>query len=126
MSADVLVVDDVEAIRTFVRMLLVKLGFRSVDTASNSQEVMEKVRQKPYQLVFLDINLPGADGLSILRWITSKYPDTQVVMCTGNGTSQNMREAITLGAKGFITKPIVIQSFLNLLKKLKYDCSQIQ
>lgn len=124
MNADVLVVDDVEAIRTFLRMLLVKLGFRCVDTASSSQQVMDKLRKKNYDLVFLDINLPGANGLSVLRWISSKYPDTEVVMCTGNSTSQNVQEAMGYGAKGFLTKPIVIHSFMNLLQKLQYDCSE--
>lgn len=126
LNADVLVVDDVEAIRTFLRMLLIKMGFRCVDTASNSQQVMDMLRKKSYDLVFLDINLPGADGLSILRWIASKYPDIEVVMCTGNSSSQNVKEAMEYGAKGFLTKPVVIQSFMNSLQKLQYDCSEFQ
>ena len=126
MQVDVLVVDDVEAIRTYLRVLLLKLGFQCVDTASTSQQTMEALRKKHYDLIFLDINLPGADGLSVLRWVTSKYPDIQVVMCTGNSTAQNVKDAISLGAKGFLAKPIIIQSFLMLLHKLGFETASFE
>lgn len=124
-KCEILVVDDVEAIRTFIRMLLVKLEFEHIDTSSSGQETMEKLRKKNYHLIFLDINLPGADGLSLLRYIRDKYPDSKVVMCTGNSTEENVKEAIGLGAVGFLAKPVTATNFVALLDRLKIKHANI-
>ncbi|XOV78802.1 MAG: response regulator [Aestuariibacter sp.] len=118
-NSDILVVDDVEQIRSFLRMILLKMGFVKVETSSSSKDVMERMRRKKYDLLFLDINLPGVDGLALLSLIKQKYPQTKVIMCTGNHTEQNVKEAISSGAIGFLAKPILPASITKLFDKLK-------
>lgn len=118
-NSDILVVDDVEQIRSFIRVLLLKMGFVKVETSSSSKDVIERLRRKKYDLMFLDINLPGVDGLELLSLIRQKYPDTKVIMCTGNNTAQNVKEAIASGAIGFLAKPILPATITNLFDKLK-------
>lgn len=122
-NANVLVVDDVEAIRNFLRMVLGKSGFRYVDVAKNGAEVMQKVREKSYDVIFLDINMPGPDGLSILRWLRTKFPKTKVIMCSSNHSTEITAEAEGAGATGFVKKPIVIKDFLSLLDNLHLDAA---
>jgi two-component system, chemotaxis family, chemotaxis protein CheY len=118
-NSDILVVDDVDQIRSFLRILLLKMGFVKVDTSSSSQDVLERMRRKKYDLMFLDINLPGVDGLELLGLIKQKYPKTKVIMCTGNHTEQNVKEAISSGAVGFLAKPILPANITRLFDKLK-------
>lgn len=120
-EANVLVVDDVEAIRNFLRMVLGKSGFKNVDVAKDGDEVIQKSREKNYDLVFLDINMPGPDGLCILRWIRAKFPKTKVIMCSSNHSTEIVEEAEGLGATGFVRKPVVIKEFLSLLDNLQLD-----
>ncbi|MCY7295999.1 response regulator [Alteromonas sp. a30] len=115
----VLVVDDVEAIRSFMQIVLGRAGFRNVDCVCGGQEVMHKIDHQHYHLVLLDINLPGSNGMSVLRRIREKSPHTQVVMCSSN-TSQHIKlEAQRAGAIGFLEKPIIIKDFLTLLEHLR-------
>lgn len=115
----VLVVDDVEAIRTFMHIVLGRAGFKNVDCVCDGQEAMHKINHQHYHLVLLDINLPGSDGLSLLRWIRAKSPHTQVVMCSSNASNQVKAETQQAGAIGFLEKPIIIKDFLTLLQHLR-------
>ncbi len=115
----ILVVDDVEQIRSFIRVVLLKLGFEHVDTASSSQEVIERLRKKQYSMIFLDINLPGVDGMALLRLIRDKHPKTKVIMCTGNNTEQNVKDAVAVGATGFLAKPVLAKKITTLFDRIK-------
>lgn len=117
-NSDILVVDDVEQIRSFLRVILLKMGFVKIETSSSSQDVTDRLRRKKYDLIFLDINLPGTSGLELLGLIKQKYPKTKVIMCTGNHTEQNVKEAIAFGAIGFLAKPILPAAITKLFDKL--------
>jgi len=67
----------------------------------------------------LDINMPGADGMSLLRLIREKYPKINVVMCSGDSTAQNVKEAIAGGAVSFLAKPVLAKNLMNLFDKLE-------
>lgn len=118
-ETNILVVDDDEQIRSFIRIILLKLGFTQIETSSNSKDVINRLRLKKYGLIFLDINMPGVDGLSLLRLVNDKYPRINVVMCTGVSTEQNVKEAIATGAVGFLAKPVVAKGIMNLFDRLK-------
>lgn len=118
-DTDILVVDDDEQIRSFIRIILMKLGFTNIETSSCSKDVIERLRVKRYGLMFLDINMPGVDGLSLLRLLKNKYPKINVVMCTANNTEQNVKEAIAIGADGFLAKPVLAKGLMNLFDRLK-------
>jgi len=117
MRANVLIVDDVEAIRSFFSMVLTKVGLEQVFTASNGEEVMDKITKNDVDLVFLDINLPGRNGLSLLNWIKSSHPDIKVVMCSGDTGSQLMKSALDSGADDYLAKPVSIDNILSTLRK---------
>ena len=117
-DTDILVIDDDDQIRSFIRIILMKMGFSRVDTASSAQQVIDRIRHKRYGLMFLDINLPGVDGLSLLRLLRDKHPQVKVIMCSANSTSQNVKEAISTGAVGFLAKPVVANNIMKTFDKL--------
>ena len=99
----ILVVDDDEEIgRLFQRLLG---GPQVVDLALDGYEAIEKARQAEYGLVFLDVKLPGINGVETLQTLKELLPDTVVVMMSGYSVEEEIRRAMAMGAQDFIPKP---------------------
>ena len=124
-DTEILVVDDDEQIRSFIRIILMKLGFSNVDTSSCSEDTIQRLRHKNYGLIFLDINLPGVDGLSLLRLVQNKYPGINVIMCSANSTAQNVKEAVATGAVSFLAKPVLAGNIIKVFDKMGVKCNKI-
>lgn len=114
----VLVVDDVESIRSFIRVALLNLGFSKVDTASSGYETLEKIDKEHYDFIILDINLPDYDGLELLTEVLVKSPGSRVVMCSGDSTKENIINAVSKGAVHFLAKPVTVSKLLNTLERM--------
>ena len=103
----ILVVDDLPANRDLMGRRLERSGFR-VLTAASGQEALDLLRRSPVDLVLLDIMMPGMTGLDVLRALrlapsTAHLP---VVMVTAKTDSQDVVEALSLGANDYVTKPV--------------------
>ncbi len=103
----ILVVDDDEMTRRFLSHILTQQNYE-VETAVDGTEALQKVLQKRYSLVLLDIEMPGSDGLEVLRKIREKYDKYQlpVIMVTANDRSTEIVLALDLGASDYVTKPL--------------------
>ena len=86
---------------------------RIVGEAANGQLALELVESLKPDLVCLDVLMPGLDGLSALKTIKEKYPDTRVILVTGQSTSEVVSEALKLGASGFVVKPFNANQLLR-------------
>lgn len=104
----ILVVDDEKHIRDSCIKLLERKRFDAEGAASGA-EALEKISKEVYDLVLLDIRMPGMDGIEVLRRAKEIVPDILVLVLTGHGTMDTANEAIKLGAVGFIRKPISIE-----------------
>ena len=100
----ILVVDDEKNIRLTMSQSLEPLEIR-VQTAVNGEEALQKLREGPFGLVFLDLKMPGIDGMEVLRRIKDNWPKTRVIIITAHGTIDSAVEAMKLGAVDFIQKP---------------------
>ena len=103
-NLSVLVVDDEEIIREVMGDILSDSGYK-VDVAENGKVALEKLTEKPYDLVFADIRMPVMDGLEFLKKVKDSAPSLDVVMMTGFASVDIAVEAMKLGAFDFITKP---------------------
>lgn len=103
-SYKLLVVDDEDALRLLVRHELENNGY-AVTEAETGERALELFGKEQFDLVILDIRLPGIDGLEVLRKIRSTDARTKVVMLTGVDELKIARESLTLGANDFLTKP---------------------
>jgi DNA-binding NtrC family response regulator len=100
----ILVVDDNHAVRTVVARKMQAEGYVCV-TATNGREALEKVAAQPFDLILLDMMMPGPSGMEVLLQITKDHPRTGVVMMTAVVDTQTAVEAMKLGAFDYVTKP---------------------
>jgi len=102
-SFNVLVVDDEEEIRNLFQRLLG--SSQEVIVARDGYEALEKAKEKSFDLVFLDVRLPGMDGVETLEQFKEIQPDAIVVMMSGYSVEEDVRRALAMGAQDFIPKP---------------------
>ena len=100
----VLVIDDEVAVNNNVRKILTKKGF-AVDQATTKEEALEKISEKAYRVVLLDLKMPGVKGLELLKAIRDMRPETMVVIITGYASIETAVESARMGAIDYIPKP---------------------
>jgi DNA-binding NtrC family response regulator len=103
--ADILVVDDDQSIATAFERFLRHEGHQCA-LASNAEDALRVVEERRPALVFMDVRMPGVDGLQALKTLRGRYPDVYVVIMTAHGTSQTSIDAIRAGAFEYVTKPL--------------------
>jgi DNA-binding NtrC family response regulator len=104
-STRILVVDDDTVVRqSYLRSLEPSYG--NVTAARNGEEAVHSMEQDPSDVVLLDLRMPGQDGLSVLRSIKHRWPESEVVVITGYPTLASAKEAIRLGAYDYLSKPV--------------------
>src|SRR5580658_151948 len=103
-AASILVVDDEAGIRESLEVLL-SLENYAIKTAANGEEGLRMLDQSNFDLVLLDLALPGQSGLELLPQIKERQPELPVIMITAYGTVDNVVEAIRAGAENFVQKP---------------------
>lgn len=113
----VLIVDDDSIIRETLRILLRAEGFNVVGEASDGLKAMEMMKKHKPSLVLLDISMPGASGLDVLSDIRTEYPESSVVMISGEADAATVKTAIEGGAVGYIVKPFNIANVVQNLKR---------
>jgi DNA-binding NtrC family response regulator len=109
----VLVVDDEAGPRESLRMIL-KSRYE-VHTASDGQEALSLIQNKDFNVVTLDLNMPGLSGMEVLKEIRKLKPDTEVVIITGYGTLTNAQKAMHFGAGDFISKPFNVEDITSIV-----------
>lgn len=103
-GAHILVVDDEQPVLELLADILAEYPYQ-VDLASTGDDGIRRLQDATYDLVLTDLNLPGTDGLGVLRAAKQKDPDIAVVLLTGNATVFNAIEALRKGAYDFVQKP---------------------
>jgi len=116
MKTRVLLVDDEEQ---FVDALSERLALRDyeITTSLNGEDALEKIRQYNYDVVILDVAMPGTDGIEVLREIKKLKPLTEVIMLTGHGAVETAIEGMKLGAFDFLMKPCDTEELDIKIKK---------
>jgi len=107
----ILIVDDEPAIQSALRGVLEDEGYR-VTTAGSGAEALARVTEEVPDLIFLDIWMPGVDGLHTLAELKRLRPEAAVVMISGHGTIETAVKATRLGAYDFIEKPLSLEKTL--------------
>lgn len=113
----ILVVDDEEALRTVLSSELSGEGY-DVDTASDGDEAIASVQNKHFDLVLLDIKMPGTDGFEVLKFIKKSFSDVRVIMLTGFADLKNAIESKKLGAEDFVSKPYDLVDLLTTIERV--------
>ncbi len=115
--ARILVVDDDRATRRLIQLQLKRAG-HAVRTAGDGQAALEQIRKKPYDLVLLDVWMPGMDGLAVLGQLRAEPSQPRVVMMTADDTSETLLRAIREHAYRYVTKPVEPQELVELVESV--------
>ena len=110
----ILVVDDEPQMRRALRSTLSALGFVVADAESGEAAIV-KVREEKFDLILLDINMPGLSGLEACRAIRSRS-DVSIIMLTVRDRSLDKIEALDAGADGYVTKPFDVNELLARIR----------
>jgi DNA-binding NtrC family response regulator len=100
----ILIIDDEAAIRESLETLLSLEGY-AVEVAVDGEEGLDRIEQNSYDLVLLDLALPGKNGLEVLQILRESQPALPVIMITAYGKVDNVVDAIRTGAQNFVQKP---------------------
>jgi two-component system invasion response regulator UvrY len=112
--AHILIVDDHAVVRAGLRQFLLEdPQVTKVDEADSGQSAMDALRRSRYDLLILDINMPGRNGLDILRNVTSAHPDTKVLIVSGYPERQYAVNVLKSGASGYISKESAPEELLK-------------
>lgn len=99
-----LVIDDEVAVNNNIRKILEKKGY-AVDQAISREEALEKINERSYPVIMLDLKMPGVKGLELLQSIRERRPEAMVVIITGYASIETAVETARMGAVGYVAKP---------------------
>ncbi|MFO8037458.1 MAG: response regulator transcription factor [Anaerolineales bacterium] len=104
MTASLLIVDDEKAVRDALEDVL-RLEDYQVESVASGEQALEAFNEKQFDLVLLDIKMPGISGIEVMRHAKRQTPDTKVIILTGHGSLESAIEALRSGASDYILKP---------------------
>jgi DNA-binding NtrC family response regulator len=116
-NSRILIVDDEKNLRFTMTMCLEPLGYE-IGTADNGEDALRQLDNQEFDLILLDIRLPGMDGLDVLRRVVKQHPDIPIVMVSAHGTVESAVEAMKLGAVDFIQKPFTPQELRTIVQQV--------
>lgn len=113
------IVEDIEDIREALRVLINgSTGFECVHVYADAEEALDKMPGNEIDVVILDINLPGMDGISCLKALKPLMPDAQFMMCTVHQDDGHIFNALQSGASGYILKRMSPAGILEAIRDL--------
>src|ERR671931_847602 len=115
MKPTILIVDDEPGVRTALSGVLRDEGY-AVEAVSSGEACLQRLAGQPYDIVLLDIWLPGMDGLATLARMRERQVDVQVVLISGHGNIESAVRAIKMGAFDFVEKPLSLEKTVLVIR----------
>lgn len=127
---NIIIVDDHAVVRKgVIQMIADNLNFYQIDEASSGNELLEKVKTNKYDIVILDISMPGKDGLDTIKELRQISPDTPVLVFSMYPEDQYAIRLLKAGASGYLNKDCETSEFLKAIERvskgLKYISPQL-
>ena len=116
----IMVVDDEEIVRESLFHWFKKYG-HMVETASSGFEALDKLENYPFQLLFVDIKMPGMDGIELLEKVKTEYPDTIVIIITAYGSIESAVKAMRIGAGDYLLKPFKPDQLSLVMERISHQ-----
>lgn len=105
MITKILVVEDEEAIRGFIKVNLRREGLEVIEAASGEEALLKSARENDISIAILDVMLPGIDGFEVCRHLRTKYSLMGIIMLTARGQETDKITGLELGADDYVVKP---------------------
>lgn len=114
--ANILIVDDNISLAKTMSLILKRKGYEAT-TAPDGLVAIKRIKERPFDLIFMDIKMPLMDGVQIYRKIKKIRPETIVIMMTAYAVENLVAQALKEGAYGIIYKPLDIEKMISLIEK---------
>lgn len=128
---NIMIVDDEMVVRKSLLHWFTKMG-QHVETASSGTDALQILFHTPVDLMFVDIKMPGMDGIQLLQRVKDAYPDISVIIITAYGSIESAVDAMKMGADDYLLKPFNPNQLSLLLekvlhqKRLSTECSYLK
>jgi DNA-binding response OmpR family regulator len=116
MTHNILVVDDDQELRETIHEILTEAGF-SVTMAANGEEALNCLDRQAFDVILLDLIMPGLGGKEVLPLIKRQSPSVKVIMITAFATIENAVSAMRKGADDYLTKPFKVDELLTVVRR---------
>ena len=115
-EAKILIIEDEKPLRELLEMELSRSGYK-VESAADGEVGLEKYRQETFNVVLLDMRMPGMDGVEVLKQMRAETTLPEVIVFTGHGTIETAVECIKNGAYDYLTKPVKLDELEMVIDK---------
>lgn len=120
MDRKILVVDDEVTILMMLREAFEKEGY-GVVTAPSGEEALEILKENEFKVMFLDLKLPGIDGLELCKAIRRQFPEAALYAITGHPDKFEFKDCISAGFNGYFSKPFITETLLETAREAFAD-----
>ena len=125
MKAKILVVDDEPAVRESLDEILRLEGYQVV-SVPNGDLAVKTLQNESFDLILLDLKMPGIDGIDVMRMATKIAPDTKIILLTGHGSMESAVEALRHSAHDYLIKPIPTRELLTSVSRAIAQRAEMQ
>ncbi|MBC8451151.1 MAG: sigma-54-dependent Fis family transcriptional regulator [Planctomycetes bacterium] len=115
----VLIVDDDNLSREFLAEAAASLGLQ-VDAVFNGREALDRLSKKDYDLVLTDLRMPGMDGIELIQAMQMRFSEVPAVLVTAHGTIESTVQAMRLGARDFLVKPVSPDTIRLVVERIQH------
>ena len=115
----VMLVEDHPLVRTAIRQTIDVPGIEVIAEAGSAEQALELVREHSPDVMLVDLDLPGMNGVQLVRELAPRLPDCKIVMLTGSSRNDDVVAAIRSGAVGYLTKDMPPDALVRALKGIK-------
>ena len=117
-SLKILIVDDEEIVRLTLSAMIDHIG-HTAECVNDGLAGKQTLKNNKYDAAFVDMRMPGLDGIGLLKWSRQKLLDLPVIIMSGHGTEDSRAEALQSGAFAFLSKPFSLVGIKGLIDKIQ-------
>lgn len=114
----ILVVDDEDNVRKNLSAFILKKFNSDVGQAKDGKEALEKIKEQNFDLMLLDIKMPGISGIEVIKQAKISSPQTKILVVSGYDSNEVAKEALKAGAMDFVPKPYTAEAVAAKVKSL--------
>lgn len=120
-NINALIVDDSALMRKLLKDILINQGISTIYEANNGDDAIDIYKEKKPNLVTMDNIMPGISGIECLKEILQIDKNANIIMVTSVGQEKIIKNALTIGAKGYLVKPFEANKISDLIKLIFGD-----